>query len=87
MKVGEIIFYYKTGRTIKEFYFSEAERNGFIQTYKDAIYRKIIPYTGEGLPNYLHLDKKEYAAVITRYGSKIKGWIARHELNQHLHAA
>jgi hypothetical protein len=79
MKVGEITFYYVTGRQITEFYTSEQQRNSFIRIYTGVTHYTIIPYAGEGMPNYLHTGKKEYSSVQPRY-QNARGWQRQHEL-------
>lgn len=81
MKVGEITFHYVTGRQITEFYTSEKERNAFIRIYAGVTHYTIIPYAGEGMPNYLHTGKKEYSSVLPRY-AQAKGWLRPHELTE-----
>jgi hypothetical protein len=79
MKVGEITFYFATGRQITEFYTSEQQRRAFIRIYTGVTHYTIIPYAGEGMPNYLHTGKKEYSPVLPRYANA-RGWQRQHEL-------
>jgi hypothetical protein len=79
MKVGEITFHFATGRQITEFYTSVNQRNSFIRIYTGVTHYTIIPYAGEGMPNYLHVGKKEYSSVQQRKSTD-KGWRPKHEL-------
>jgi hypothetical protein len=80
MKVGEITFYYATGRTITEYYFSESERSKYIATYKYCRYYTVIPYAGSGVANYLDTLNKCYRATFPEGKGPVSRWKLRHEV-------